>query len=87
MLGERERRRRTVETAFYARTHRETNFDPDDGLERDFTVLVGGLPVTEDIGDRFSYKASGVQGEFAHTLGRWSWGFDMRFERREYERT
>lgn len=87
VLGERERRRRTVDTAFYARTHREANFDPDDGLERDITVLVGGVPVTEDIGDRFSYKASGVQGDFAHTLGRWNWGFDMRFERREYERT
>jgi hypothetical protein len=87
VLGERERRRRAVATSFYARTHREANFDHDDGLERDITVLVNGLPVVEDIGDRFSYKASGVAGVFEHELGRWTWGFDMRFERREYERT
>jgi hypothetical protein len=87
VLGERERRRRTVETSFYARTHRQANFDPDDGLDRDITVLVNGLPVVEDIGDRFSYKASGVEGVFGHEVGRWTWGFDMRFERREYERT
>jgi tetratricopeptide (TPR) repeat protein len=79
VLGERERRRRTVDTAFFVRSHRETNFDPDDGLARE----ING----EDISDRFSYSASGVQGEFAQTLGRWGWGLDMRFERREYDRT
>ena len=79
VLGERERRRRTVESAFFVRDHHETNFDPDDGLDRE----IDGV----DISERFSYGASGVQGEFAHTLGPWGWGFDMRFERREYERT
>jgi hypothetical protein len=28
-----------------------------------------------------------VRGEFAHELGRWSWGFELTGERREYERT
>jgi hypothetical protein len=79
VLGERERRRRTVESAFFIRDHRETNFDPDDGLDRE----IDGV----DISDRFSYGASGVQGEFYQSLGPWGWGFDMRFERREYERT
>lgn len=87
VLGERERRRRAVETSFYARTHRQGNFDPDDGLDRDITVLVGGVPVVEDIGDRFSFKAAGIDGVFEHEIGRWNWGLDMRFERREYERT
>jgi tetratricopeptide (TPR) repeat protein len=79
VLGERERRSRLLDTAFFMRTHRETNFNPDDGLARD----ING----EDISDRFSYKAAGVRGEFAHRLGDWSWGFDITAERREYERT
>jgi len=79
LLGERESRRRDVATAFFVRTHSETNFDPDDGLGRE----VNG----EDISERFSYAASGVEGTFGHRLGRWRWGFDMHFERREYEPT
>ena len=79
VLGERERRSRLLDTAFFVRTHRETNFNPDDGTERD----IDG----EDISDRFSYKASGVRGEYTHLLGDWSWGFMLTAERREYERT
>lgn len=79
VLGERERRSRLLDTAFFVRTHRETNFNPDDGLARD----IDG----EDVSDRFSYKASGVRGEFAHELGDWTWGFMLTAERREYERT
>jgi hypothetical protein len=79
VLGERERRRRFVETAFFVGSHRETNFDPDDGLARD----VDG----EDIADRFSYRAAGIEGMFTQTLGRVTWGFDLSFERNEYERT
>jgi hypothetical protein len=79
VLGERERRRRTLETAFVVRTHRETNYDPDNGQQRAIDA--------EDVSDRFSYKASGVQGEFAHRLGRWLWAFDLEAERRDYERT
>jgi tetratricopeptide (TPR) repeat protein len=78
VLGERERRRRTVDTEFFVSTHDETNYDPDDGLERD----IDG----DDISDRFSYKGSGVRGEFAQTLGRVTWGFELRFERDEYGR-
>jgi tetratricopeptide (TPR) repeat protein len=79
VLGERERRRRTVDTEFYVSSHRETNYDPDDGVERD----IDG----DSISDRFSYKGSGVRGEFAQTLGGVTWGFDLRFERDEYGRT
>ena len=76
VLGEAERRRRTVQSAFFIRDHQETNFDPDDGLTRD----IDGV----DISDRFSYQAAGVEGQFEHAIGDWRWGLDMRFERREY---
>lgn len=79
VLGERGRRRRTVDTAFFVSSHRETNYDPDDGLARD----IDG----EDIADRFSYRASGVEGRFTHELGRVTWALDLRFERDEYGRT
>lgn len=79
VLGERGRRRRAVETAFFVSSHDETNFDPDDGLARD----IDG----EDIADRFSYRAAGVEGRFTHTLGRVTWALDLRFERDEYART
>jgi hypothetical protein len=78
VLGERGRRRRAVDTAFYVGSHRETNYDPDDGLARD----IDG----EDIADRFSYRASGIEGRFTHELGRVTWALDMRFERDEYGR-
>ena len=88
VLGERERRRREVSTAFFVRSHSETNFDPDDGLAREITVEdIDGEDITEDVSERFSYDAAGVQGTFDHRLGRWRWGFDMNFERREYEPT
>lgn len=79
LLGERGRRRRAVETAFFVSSHDETNFDPDNGLARD----IDG----EEIADRFSYRASGVEGRFTHTLGRVTWALDLRFERDEYART
>jgi tetratricopeptide (TPR) repeat protein len=78
VLGENERRRREVESAFFVRTHSESNFDPDTGVDRE----INGA----DVSDRFSYRAAGVEGDFSHRLGRWRWGFDMRFERREYQR-
>ena len=79
VLGERERRRRTLATEFYVSTHTETNYDPDNGLERE----IDG----DDISNRFSYKGSGIRGEYEQTLGRVTWGFDLRFERNEYGRT
>jgi tetratricopeptide (TPR) repeat protein len=75
----RDRRRRTVDTEFFVATHSETNYDPDNGLQRD----VDG----DDLSDRFSYKGSGIRGQFEQTLGRVTWGFDLRFERDEYGRT
>ncbi|HET7607724.1 MAG TPA: hypothetical protein VFL84_03535, partial [Gammaproteobacteria bacterium] len=80
-------RRRAVDTAFFVGTHSETNFDPDDGLPRDIVVLVNGQPVVEDLSERFSYKAAGVNGELTHTLGRVTWRLNLKFERDEYERT
>ena len=72
-------RRRNIglESAFFVRGHQETNFDPDDGLDRD----IGGV----DISQRFSYGAAGIKTNFDHTIGRWTWGFDLRFERRQYD--
>ena len=78
VLSEREHRRRTLQSAFFVDQHRETNFDPDTGIDRE----INGT----DISDRFSYVASGVQGAFQHRLGRWQWGFDLGFERRRYAR-
>jgi hypothetical protein len=81
------RRRRSVDTAFFVATHRETNFDPDDGSARDIVRQVNGQSVIEDLSDRFAYRAAGVHGEFMHTLGRVTWRLNLRFERDEYERT
>lgn len=78
-LRAKEGRHRTLDSAFVLRDHQETNFDPDDGLDRD----IAG----EDISERFSYKSAGAEGDFEHGIGRWIWGFDMRFERRQYEDT
>jgi hypothetical protein len=87
VLGESGRRRRAVDTAFFVSTHRETNFDPDDGIAREVQTVVGGETVTEDVSDRFAYRASGVRGHFTHALGRVTWGLDLEFQRDEYERT
>jgi tetratricopeptide (TPR) repeat protein len=76
LLGEREGRRRALTSAFFLRDHRETDFDPDSGLGRE----INGV----DISDRFSYVAAGVQAQYGHRLGRWRWGFDLGFERRNY---
>ena len=87
VLGERDRRRRSLDTAFFVGTHSETNFDPDDGVGRDIVVQVNGQPVVEDLSERFSYKAAGVHGDFTHALGRVIWRLNLKFERDEYERT
>jgi len=87
LLGESGSRRRSVETAFFVSTHRETNFDPDDGFARYVAAVVDGEIVSEDVSNRFSYRAAGVQGHFVHTLGRVTWALDLRFERDEYDRT
>jgi hypothetical protein len=72
-------RRRTLESAFFATRHYQTNFDPDTGLERDILGV--------DISHRFNYGSAGIRGDFDHFIGKWRWGLDMRLERREHERT
>ena len=71
------RRNINLDSAFFVRDHQETNFDPDDGLDRD----IGGV----DISQRFSYGAAGMKIDFDQIIGRWTWGFDLRFERRQYD--
>ena len=44
VLGERDRRRRAVDTAFFVGSHRETNFDPDDGVARDVAIESAASP-------------------------------------------
>jgi len=68
-----------LDSAFFVRDHRESNFDPDDGLDRD----INGV----DISQRYSYGAAGIRSDFGHTIGRWTWGFNLRFERRQYDDT
>ena len=67
----------TLRSALVLRDHQETSFDPDDGLDRE----IGGI----NISDRFSYRAAGVKADFDHTLGSWTWGLDLRLERRHYD--
>jgi hypothetical protein len=87
LLGEEDRRRRSVHTAFFIGTHGETNFDPDNGVGREIAVEVDDEIVVEELHERFSYQAAGVEGQFTHTLGRVTWGLNMRFERDEYADT
>lgn len=77
LLAETDRRRRSVQSAFFLRGHDETNFDPDDGIDRE----IDGI----DISDRFAYRAAGAEGEFEHELGPWTWGFDAHLEKRVYQ--
>ncbi len=73
-----ENRRRRLQSAFYLTNHYESNFDPDDGFDRE----IDG----EDISERFIYRGAGVEADYSHTLGRWMYGFDVRFEGRQYQR-
>lgn len=77
VLGERDNRRRSVQSAFFMRSHTETNFDPDSGLDREIGTL--------DLSDRYSYRAAGVEGEFGHEIGAWYWGFEMQLEKLIHE--
>ena len=79
LLKAKEGRRRWLRSAFVVRDHTETNFDPDDGLDRD----VNGV----DVSDRFSYRSIGPEAEFEHRLGRWTWGFRMNAQNRDYADT
>jgi hypothetical protein len=78
-LDSKDDRRRWLDSAFFVRSHEETNFDPDDGLDR---VLNG-----TDVSDRFEYRSAGTEVEYGHEFGRWDFGFDLNFERRQYKDT
>ncbi len=78
-LGDRTLKTRRLYAAFVVRDHIETNFDPDDGLDRTFNGI--------DVSDRFSYRSAGINARFQQLLARWTLGFDLRFERRDYENT
>jgi hypothetical protein len=76
--AKRANRTRTFEPALFVIRHNQDNFDLDNGADRDIEDI--------DISSRFAYTDAGLQADFAHTLGAWRWGFDMRAERREYQR-
>jgi hypothetical protein len=78
MLGEHERRSRSLRPGMFVVQHYQRNFDPDNGIDRD----IDGL----DVALLYSYKAAGMNAEFAHSLRAWQWGFDLHLERREHER-
>lgn len=79
VLGEHERRSRSLRPGMFLVQHYQRNFDPDNGIDRDIEGL--------DVSLLYSYKAAGMDAEFAHTLGAWQWGFDLQIERREHERS
>jgi hypothetical protein len=79
LLGEADARSRRAMAGFFLTRHREGNFDPDTGVDRE---LDGA-----DLADRFSFAGGGVQGGFEQRVARWTWGLDLRLERREHERT
>lgn len=78
LFARNDKRKRTLDSAFFVDRHFQRNFDLDDGIDRD----IAGF----DISQRFTYTAAGIQGDFDHYLGKWRWGLDMHFERREHER-
>ena len=59
------------------RSHGETNFDRDDGLER----FDDGV----SIGDRFDYTGAGVQAELRNRIGRLRYEIDGGYQVRDYE--
>jgi hypothetical protein len=76
-LKSKDGRRRRLDSSFYVRTHDEANFNPDDGLDR---TLIG-----TDLADRFAYRGAGIAADYVHERGRFLFGFDVNYERRQYE--
>jgi tetratricopeptide (TPR) repeat protein len=70
-------RKRSLTSDFYAGFHKETYFDPDDGLPRQ----ING----EDISDRYSYWNAGLSAEFEQKLGWLGLGLRGNAELRDYE--
>ena len=71
------RRWKAFSTKFEMRRQDDTNFDPDDGIQRD----VDG----EDLSDRFSYTSAALDTIFEHRLGKVGWGLLAGAELRDYE--
>jgi hypothetical protein len=76
-MAAREGRRRRLDSAFYVRTHDETNFDPDDGLARTVDDT--------ELDDRLSYRGAGMRADYLHEMGRFLFGFEIDLQRRQYE--
>jgi hypothetical protein len=79
-LGEHGKRRRSVSSELFFEDHRESNFDPDSGIDRSDA---NGL----SIADRFSYQGPGLQTAFAHRLGAWQWDLHLQAQHLDYEHT
>lgn len=77
LLGDRALKNRRLYAAFVVRDHIETNFDPDDGVDRTFNGI--------DVSDRFSYRSAGINARWQQRFARWILGLDLRLERRDYE--
>jgi len=61
------------------RNHDETNFDRDDGLERETSG--------QSIADRYDYGSVGVEAALEGDLGRFRYDVDLRIEDRDYKDT
>ena len=64
---------------FFAGLNKETNYDPDDGLERTF----GG----EDLSDRYTYSNFGIGTAFDQYFPKLGYGFAAEVELRDYQET
>lgn len=76
-LNAKEPRSRTIDAEFIFGHHKERNFDPDDGLDRE----INGVNVS----DRFSYQSWGPKAEFKHRFKRLGYGLNMEAQLRAYD--
>ena len=68
---------RSFDLRTFVGAHQETNFDPDDGVER--------ISTTEDLSQRFSYWNVALASDYEHEIGLFSFGLRARAEKRDYE--
>ena len=76
-LDAKDDRRRRLRSSFYMGTHEETNYNPDDGLDRSLDGT--------DVADRLSYRGGGIDADYLHEFGRVLFGFEVDYQRRQYE--
>jgi hypothetical protein len=76
-LGDGKSSSRQFSYAAEIRSHGETNFDRDDGLER----FDDGV----SIADRYDYIGAGVRAELKNRIGRYRYEIDGGYARRDYE--